>query len=91
MKKAHTDFYNDLCNLLIDKNGDGLLSLYYNKVPKYSTIIDKFSKYHHLTVDDPSIAGPLSSSPSNSVIQRDNRSETVFFGGSNMKIYKLKL
>jgi hypothetical protein len=93
LKKAYADFYNDLCNLLIDENGGGLLSLYYNKVPKYSTIINKFSKYHHLTVDDPSIAGPSINDPSiaGPLSTSPPNSETVFFGGSNMKIYKLKL
>jgi hypothetical protein len=47
-KDKHNNFYDDLYDLLIDDNANGLLSLYYDKVPPYQTMIDIFQKYDKL-------------------------------------------
>ena len=39
-KDKYNEFYNNIYNLLIDDNANGILSLYYDKVPSYKKMID---------------------------------------------------
>jgi hypothetical protein len=44
-KEKYNDFYNDIYDLLIDDDANGVLSLYYDKVPSYEKMIEIFEKY----------------------------------------------
>jgi len=48
-KERYNSFYNDIYDLLIDDDANGILSLYYDKVPSYEKMIDVFKKYDKLT------------------------------------------
>jgi len=44
-KDKYNDFYNDIYDLLIDNDANGILSLYYHKVPTYEQMLNTFQKY----------------------------------------------